>query len=111
MTAVGQIESPDGRELQRAWCPEGCGYSVATAIWCHDSACCDQSPEGFIDGLVPAETARGIPVFAVRYLGPAAPGTPVRIWRAGNLTPVCTAPLACAVQFEMQHDCPGAKAS
>jgi hypothetical protein len=101
-----EIESPDGRALQRFWCPEGCGYSIATAIWCSDPACCDQSPEGFIDALVSAEAVRGMPVFAVRFLGAGAPDTRVRIWRAGNLTPVFTGPLGCAVQFEMDHDCP-----
>jgi|SRR5271157_1438377 len=104
------IESPDGRELQRFSCPK-CGYAIAAAVWCR-GRCCDQSPEGFLDALLPAEAIRGIPVFAVRYPDPLpsySPDIQVRIWRAGNLTPVFTGTLEDATRFEMQHDCPAAE--
>lgn len=103
-----QIESPDGRELHRTRCAE-CGYEIAIAAWCHDPSCCHQSPEMFVDGLVSAEAARGIPVFAVRYPNPLPPYSDdleVRVWRAGEITPAFTGPVADAVRFEMQHDCP-----
>lgn len=116
MSTRQQTESPDGRELVRISCPK-CGHQVAIAIWCHNPACCDQSPEGFIDTLLPAEAARGVPVFAVRYLDPLpppgeySPDVRVRIWRPGNLTPVFTGTDADAIRFEMQHDCPAARMS
>ena len=102
-----QIASPDGRELQRAWCPH-CDYGIASTPWCHDPACCDQSPERFLEALLVAEATRGVPVFAVRYpdpLPPYSPEIPVRVWRAGGLTPVFAGRLADAVLFEIQHDC------
>ena len=47
MNDTRQIESPDSLELLRTRCPE-CGYQVAVAVWCHDPACCNQSPWGFL---------------------------------------------------------------
>jgi hypothetical protein len=87
VNAGRQIESPDSLELLRTRCPE-CGHQVAVAIWCHDPACCNQSPFGFlIEELATAQAARGFPVFAVRYPEPLpsySPDLPVRVWCAGS---------------------------
>jgi len=105
-----QIESPDSLELIRTRCPE-CGYQVAVAIWCHDPACCNQSPWRFLaEELTSAQAARGVPVFAVRYphpLPPYSPDLPVRVWRAGNLKPVFEGRSEDAARFGARHDCPG----
>jgi len=110
MNDTRQIESPDRLELTRARCPQ-CGYQVAIAVWCHDPACCIQSPFEFLAEVLAAAQAarRGIPVFAVRYpdpLPPYSPDVPVRVWRAGQLKPAFEGRLEDATQFEMRHDCP-----
>lgn len=102
------IASPDGRELQRLSCPE-CGYMVSAAIWCQNPRCCDQDRGRFIGSLVAAEEARGMPVFAVRYADPAraaSPAAQVTVWRAGNITPVFTGPIADAIRIQLRHECP-----
>ena len=105
------IESSDDRQLLRPRCPKGCGYEVAIAIWCHDAACCNQSPFGFVlEALGSAQAVRGIPVFALRFLDPVPadgydPDVRVRVWRAGCLSPVFTGRSPDAARFEMQHDC------
>jgi hypothetical protein len=104
------VTSPDGRQLQRMSCPD-CGYGVAVAIWCQDPGCCEQDPARFIRSLRAAEIARGIPVFAVRYLNPSAAAGPadrVDVWRAGNPEPVFAGPVVAAIVFQLRHDCPPA---
>jgi hypothetical protein len=99
--------SPDGRALQRLSCTS-CGYTVATAIWCRDPQCCEQDAGRFVAALVPAGDARGMPVFAVRYLDPAragVPGSPVAVWRGGDVTPVFTGPAGAATGFVLSHEC------
>lgn len=109
MSATRQIESPDHLELIRTWC-RACPYQVAVAVWCHNPACCNQSPFGFlIEDLAAAQAARRIPVFAIRYpnpLPPYSPDLPVRVWRAGSLKPAFEGRLEDAMQFEIRHDCP-----
>jgi hypothetical protein len=102
------VTSPDGRELQRLSCP-ACEYQVAVAIWCGEPACCEQDRARFTGSLLSAETARGIPVFAIRFLAPAPGARPheqVDVWRAGIPGPVFTGPAAAAVEFQMRHHCP-----
>jgi hypothetical protein len=105
-----RIESPDRLEPVRTHCPD-CGYEVAVAVWCHDPACCTQSPFGFlVEELAAARAARrGVPMFAVRYPHPLpySPAVPVRVWRAGSVKPAFEGRLEDAVRFEMRHDCPG----
>jgi hypothetical protein len=106
---VPGVASPDGREFQRLSCRD-CGYTVAAAIWCQDPQCCDQDRGRFIGSLVPAEEAREVPVFAVRYDDPARAGSPaaqVTVWRAGDITPVFTGPIADAIRIQLRHECRG----
>lgn len=115
MNDTRQIESPDSLELLRPRCPD-CGYQVAVAMWCHDPACCSQSPFSFlIEELATAQAARGVPVLAIRYPHPLpssySPDMAVRVWRAGNLTPAFEGRLEDAAQFEMLHDCPAPAAA
>ena len=103
------VTSPDGRKLQRLSCP-ACRFEVAVAIWCQDPACCEQDLARFLSSLPPAETARGIPVFAVRPLTPGHGTRPlgrVTVWRAGHPAPVFTGPPAAAIEVQMRHACPG----
>jgi hypothetical protein len=101
------VTSPDGRKLQRLGCP-ACEYEVAVAIWCDEPACCEQDLARFTSSLLSAEMARGIPVFAIRFLAPAPGASPherVDVWRAGIPGPVFTGTAAAAVEFQMRHDC------
>lgn len=102
------IASPDGRELQRLSCRE-CGYMIAVAIWCQNPRCCGQDRGRFSGSLLAAEEARGMPVFAVRYADPAGAASlaaQVTVWRAGNITPVFTGPIADAIRIQLRHECP-----
>ena len=59
---------------------------------------------------MPAEEARDIPVFVVRYADSAGAGSPaaqVTVWRAGDVTPVFTGPIADAIRIQLRHECRG----
>ena len=103
---MSDIASPDGYQMMRQSCP--CGYTVAVVIWCRDPRCCDQDPARFTRSLVSAQTARGIPVFAVRSADPAAAGSAgdqVTVWRPGEPTPAFTGPADAAIRIQMRHEC------
>jgi hypothetical protein len=104
-----QIESPDHLELIRTGC-RSCAYRIAVAIWCHDPACCNQSPwEFLVEELMAAQAHRGFPVFAARGpdpLPPYSPDIPTRVWRAGNVKPVFEGRHRDAMRFTVRHDCP-----
>jgi hypothetical protein len=97
----------DADKVQTRCCPR-CGYAIQVAIWCRDPACCDPDLASFLAVLLAGERQSGLATFALRILhdpGEYSPDMPIRVWRAGNLTPLYAGPISEAPAATMEHAC------